>query len=75
MLGQTHRFGGNFVPERFVMLYKDHRGRKGSEQPLDLHPGVDVDIIERLVPYIQMCLLAETLCQQHFFLLPGGKVL
>ena len=65
---------GHSLLEGLVMLYKHHRWGKHLDQLLNLHTGVQVNIIKRLIPYIQMRLFAQAPCNQHFFLLPARKL-
>lgn len=36
------------------MLHQDHGGAELPDQILDLDPGVDIDVVQRLVPDIQV---------------------
>ena len=72
--------------KRAVVLHEQQRGPVLQQQLLHLHPGDHVDEVQRLVPHIQVGLVAEAGGQQHLFLLaaavlrqipfkllPGGK--
>lgn len=60
------------LAELSVMLDKQDRWCIGQQQLLNLHPGDDVDIIERFIPDEQMGLLTQTASDQHLFLLPAA---
>ena len=56
-------------------MFDEQKGGLGvQDQPLDLHTGKDVNIIERLVPDIEMGLLAQAPGKQNFFLLTVAEV-
>lgn len=57
------------------MLDKEHCGLKGEQQILELHPGEDIDKVQRLIPEKEVCRLAQRFCQEYFFLLPFAVVL
>ena len=40
------------------MLYEEHGRMKREDQFFNLHTGIDVHIVQRFVPYVQMRLLA-----------------
>ena len=66
-------FGGDFLPEGQVMLHKQHGGRIFQNQLFDLDAGVEIDVIQRFIPDVQMGLLAQAFGKEHLFLLSGGK--
>ena len=41
------------------MLNKHHGWLKFGQQPLNLHAGIQINIVERLVPKVKVCLLAQ----------------
>lgn len=45
-----------------------------EQQLFDLHAGKDIDVVERLVPDIQMCRLAQAFGQQHLLFLAGAVI-
>ena len=55
------------------MLDEEHRGPELLYEALELHTGVDVDVVERLVPDVEMGALAQARGEEDLFLLPGGK--
>ena len=61
--GEPDRFGGDGVPETAVVLDEQQRRLVFEQQLFDLHAGKDVDVVERLVPDIQMRRLAQAFGQ------------
>ena len=57
------------------MLDKEHGGLKGEQQILELHPGEDIDKVQRLIPEKEVRRLAQRFCQEHLFLLSLAVVL
>ena len=55
------------------MLHEQHGGGRGADQLFDLHPGVDVDEVEGLVPDVEVGFFAEAPGQQDLLFLPAGK--
>ena len=55
------------------MLRQNHGGAKLGNQPLDLHAGKHVDVVEGLVPQIQVGLLAQAPGEERF--LPSPELL
>lgn len=53
-VGNGDDIGGNRLPEGSIMLHQDHGGAELPDQILDLDPGVDIDVVQRLVPDIQV---------------------
>ena len=53
-VGNGDDIGGNRLPEGGIMLHQDHGGAELPDQILDLDPGVDIDVVQRLVPDIQV---------------------
>lgn len=53
-VGNGDDIGGNRLPEGGIMLYQDHSGAELPDQILDLDTGVDIDVVQRLVPDIQV---------------------
>ena len=70
---QMDGLGGDGPAEGGVVLDKEHGGGRGADQLLDLHPGVDVDEVERLVPDIEVGFFAEAFGQQDLLFLAAGK--
>jgi len=56
------------------VLDEDHRGLGFFYHFFQLQAGIDIYVIERLVPDVEMRLLAEAFGQQQLLLLPGGEV-
>ena len=54
------------------MLHKEEGGPVLQQQLLNLHPGEQVDIVQRLIPDIQVGALAQAGRDQHLFLLSGA---
>ena len=54
------------------MLHKDHGGPVGQQQLLQLHPGVDVHVVQRLVPDVKVSRLTEALGQEDLLFLSGA---
>lgn len=71
LLSEIHLYAlsGDISSERQIVFYENHGGRKFPDKTFNLHATIDVDIIERLIPHIQMGLLAQVFCYQHLFLL------
>ena len=67
--GEINGPGCYILPECEIMFYKNHGWREFFHQFLDLHAGVNVDIVQRFIPDIQVRLLAKASGDQHFFLL------
>src|SRR5699024_7934781 len=65
----------DLLAERPVVLDKEHCGLKGEQQILELHPGEDIDKVQRLIPEKEVCRLAQRFCQEHLFLLSLAVVL
>ena len=57
------------------MLHQQHGRCVFGEQPFQLHAGQDVDVIQRLIPNIQMGGDAQASRQQQLFLLSLGHAL
>ena len=51
------------------MLHEKHGGTAGPQELLKLHPGEDINIVQRLVPHIEVCALAQACGQQELLLL------
>lgn len=64
---KPYRLCSNSISKSKIMFYKDHSRRKFSNQIFNLHSRINVNIVERFVPYIQMRLLAKAFCYQYFF--------
>ena len=57
----------SLLAERPVVLDKEHCGLKGEQQILELHPGEDIDKVQRLIPEKEVSRLAQRFCQEYFF--------
>ena len=51
--------GGDLLPEHLVVLYKKQGRLKVQKQVLDLNAGKQVDIVQRLVPDIEVGALTQ----------------
>ena len=66
--------GGDSLLEGPIVLHKKQGGPTAYQQRFDLHPGVEVDEVQRFVPDIQVCLLTEAGGQKYLLFLPAGVV-
>lgn len=64
----------NIRAEFPVMLYKQDRRRILQQQLLNLHPRDNINEVERLIPDVQMHLLAEAGGDQHLLLQHAAEV-
>lgn len=51
---QPHNLCGDLFPKPDVMFHKEKRRTVFQEQLLNLHPGEHVDVVERLIPDIEV---------------------
>ena len=51
------------------MFNEDHCRSEAQDQPLDLHPRINIDIIEGFVPDVQVSPFAEAFRDQDFLFL------
>ena len=56
------------------MLHEKHGGTAGPQELLKLHPGEDINIVQRLVPHIQVGALAQAAGKKHLLFLPGAII-
>ena len=54
------------------MLYKEHGGGVFLNQSFQLHSGINVNIVQRFVPEVQVCRLTDAFGKQHFLFLSLG---
>ena len=47
-----YHFCGNRISKSKIMFYKNHGRRKLIDQIFNLHPRININIVERFVPYI-----------------------
>ena len=66
---QLHGFRGDVLTEHPVVLHEQQGRPECLQQLLDLDAGENVDVVQRLVPDVQMGGLAQAAGQQHLFLL------
>ncbi len=71
---QPHDLRGHLVAEGPVVFHEEHRRPVLQQQLRDLDTGDHVDVVQRLVPDIEVRLLAEAPCQQHLLLLTSAVV-
>ena len=53
------------------MLHEKHGGTADPQELLKLHPGEDINIVQRLVPHIQVGALAQAAGKKHLFFCPA----
>ena len=70
---QANAFCRYVISECKIMFYEDHCRRKFPNQIFNLHSRIDVNIVKRFIPHIQMCLFTKAFCYQHFFFCPAEK--
>ena len=56
------------------MLHEKHGGTADPQELLKLHPGEDINIVQRLVPHIQVGALAQAAGKKHLLFLPGAII-
>ena len=56
------------------MLHEKHGGTADPQELLKLHPGEDINIVQRLVPHIQVGALAQAAGKKHLLFLPGAVI-
>lgn len=66
-----YRFRREFLSESRVVLHKKHRWVKAFQQLFDLDAGKYVDIIERLIPNVEMRLFTKGACRTAAGEFPG----
>lgn len=64
---RRHRF-----PKRPIVFHKDHRRAVILQQPFDLQSGIEVEIVQRFVPNVEMRLFAETFGEEDLLFLSFG---
>jgi hypothetical protein len=72
--GHLYPLGRDMIAEHPVMLCKQQGRAVFQDQLFDLDAAQHVDVIQRLIPDIEVRLLAQTAGQQDFLLLPRGKI-
>ena len=61
----------DLLAERPVVLDKEHCGLKGEQQILELHPGEDIDKVQRLIPEKEVSSSHKDFARSTFFFCPS----